>query len=441
MKRFKKILKWTGVILGALAAIGLIANAWFVWTTDARLERQLAAIREAGDPLTLADLAQQPIPPEKNAATYLRRAKPDVLAIENEIGQWIEAEKQQDLWQYFSEKQPMPERMHKAVKAIYAAHPKVVGLLQQAVDCPDYDAQLNYALSPSQFMEQILPIVQEFRSYERVLRYRTPSLVLDGNCDEAASMALAIFRLARHAEHTPMLTGYLVAVTIQNIAVNCANNALQAGPVSQETRRALDAELAVQERMEGYARAIKSDRAFGLDSFRDFPLRGFWLYSRGYWNQYESEYLDMMEAFVGLAGDPRPYRETEKAIHKVQSSTMPPKSTFAQQIFPALQATHHAVARTRAMIRCLRVLIALKTHVPASSNVAPKLTELGLPAETTADPFTGDPLHVKKLPRGWLVYSVGPNFQDDGGKLDNPVTGDVGIGPPPAAKPAEPAKK
>ena len=32
-------------------------------TTDARLERQLAAIRDAGDPLTLADLARKPIPP------------------------------------------------------------------------------------------------------------------------------------------------------------------------------------------------------------------------------------------------------------------------------------------------------------------------------------------------------------------------------------------
>ena len=61
--------------LGGLVAIGLIANAWFVWTTDRRLEGQLAAIRAAGEPLTLADLARKPIPPEQNAATYLRRAE------------------------------------------------------------------------------------------------------------------------------------------------------------------------------------------------------------------------------------------------------------------------------------------------------------------------------------------------------------------------------
>ena len=83
--------------------------------------------------------------------------------------------------------------------------------------------------------------------------------------------------------------------------------------------------------------------------------------------------------------------------------------------------TFQAVADTRSMIRSLRVLNALQTHVPAGSNEVPKLTELGLPAETITDPFTGEPLHVKKTPQGWLVYSVGPNFQDDGGKLDDPA--------------------
>ena len=80
------------------------------------------------------------------------------------------------------------------------------------------------------------------------------------------------------------------------------------------------------------------------------------------------------------------------------------------------------------------MLNALQTHVPAGSKEVPKLSELGLPAETTTDPFNGEPLHVKKLPQGWLVYSVGRNFKDDGGKLDDSVNGDVGVGPPTAEK-------
>ncbi len=112
--------------------------------------------------------------------------------------------------------------------------------------------------------------------------------------------------------------------------------------------------------------------------------------------------------------------------------------SLAALLFPALEAAYVAVTRTRAEIRSLRVLNALQTHVPAGSNETPKLSELGLPVETTTDPFTGEPLHVKKTPQGWLVYSVGPNRQDDGGKLDDPRDGDVGVGPPPAnSQPAD----
>jgi hypothetical protein len=99
----------------------------------------------------------------------------------------------------------------------------------------------------------------------------------------------------------------------------------------------------------------------------------------------------------------------------------------------SLGATFSSVARVRADIRALRVLNAMQTHVLAGSNEIPKLSELGLPANTTTDPFNGQPLHVKKTAQGWLIYSVGRNLRDDGGKLDDP-DGDVGVGPPkPAA--------
>ena len=168
---------------------------------------------------------------------------------------------------------------------------------------------------------------------------------------------------------------------------------MQTGPVSKGIRDALETELAIQERMDGYAGMMKSERAFGLDSFKGFPLRNVWLFSRGYWNRAESEYLDAMHAFVELTRDPRPYRDTEGSIRSIKARVSHP---LTQLIVPAIEATHQAVARTRAMIRCLRVLNALQIRVPAGSDEVPKLSDLGLPAETTTDPYTGEPLHVKK---------------------------------------------
>jgi hypothetical protein len=49
----------------------------------------------------------------------------------------------------------------------------------------------------------------------------------------------------------------------------------------------------------------------------------------------------------------------------------------------------------------------------------------------TIDPFNGKSLIVKKAPEGWMVYSVGSDLVDNGGKLDGRT--DVGAGPNSAA--------
>jgi hypothetical protein len=91
-----------------------------------------------------------------------------------------------------------------------------------------------------------------------------------------------------------------------------------------------------------------------------------------------------------------------------------------------------AVNRTRAKGRALRVLNALQARVPPESKEAPKLSDLALPPEAITDPYSGKPLRVKRLPSGWVVYAVGRDLKDDGGKVDQ-IT-DVGFGPPEAGQ-------
>jgi hypothetical protein len=82
MKRFKRILKWIAIATGATVAILLVLNAYFVWNTGTRLERRLTELRQAGDPVQIADFARAPVSPEKNADVYLRRAADDLDAIQ-----------------------------------------------------------------------------------------------------------------------------------------------------------------------------------------------------------------------------------------------------------------------------------------------------------------------------------------------------------------------
>ncbi len=397
-------------------AIVLIANALFVWITDSRLERQLAAIRAAGDPVTLADLARPPIPPEKNAATYLRRAEAGVAAIEKETAEVHPASECPGFI--------MLPKDQKTVNAAFAAYPNVLPLLEQAAACPDYDVQLDYTLPPQEFQTKLLDLVNQVRSPARVLRYRARLEVAAGNRDEAVRTAVLILQLGRHFDHNPMIVSHLVAIAVRGIAIDSANEALQTGTVSKEVHDALDAELAIQQPMKGFASALKSERLFVMANFQE-GIFNFWL-SRGFWYSEKSACLELFPTLIALADDPRPYSQVEQTIDGEGK-----KAILASLLAPSLKAAYVANTRAKAMMRSLRVLNALQAHPVQGSDTIPKLTDLGLPAEAITDPFNGEPLHVKKTPQGWFVYSVGPNLKDDGGKVDDPNNGDVGVGPPP----------
>ncbi len=413
-------------------AIGLLANAWFVWTTDTRLEQQLAEICAAGDPLTLADLVRPPIPPEKNAYTYLRRVEGYCEAIDEEL--WANDGFKQ--WSLSSG--PMPSECQKIVKAAIEAHPKVIQLLQRAAGCQGYNPDFDYTLSREGFLEtQLFPRMVGIRACGRVLRPLVYLLVAEGKYDDAARTGLLLFPLARHFDHNPTINSYLVALVIRGVAVDSVSFVLQSGPTSQNVRNAIDSELALDNCMAGFVWAVKSERAYGIESFGTFPFRNSWLVNRGRWNHQELDYLDTVREFLPIASELPPYRRGEETIRQIEAQRGISTGVFAKQCLGLFGASYEAVTRTRAQIRCLRVLNALQTHVSVGSDEVPKLSKLGLPAETTTDPFTGEPLKVKKTPRGWLVYSVGMNLRDDGGKIDYPSNSDVGVGPPPEAKAIE----
>ena len=55
------------------------------------------------------------------------------------------------------------------------------------------------------------------------------------------------------------------------------------------------------------------------------------------------------------------------------------------------------------------------------------LEDLSLPKAATIDPFSGEPLKLKRTDDGWIIYSVGDNGVDDGGDLA--YGKDIGLAP------------
>jgi len=71
-------------------------------------------------------------------------------------------------------------------------------------------------------------------------------------------------------------------------------------------------------------------------------------------------------------------------------------------------------------------LNAIEGHRPWNGK-SPQLAELGLPVDAITDPYDGSHIKVKQVGNDWLIYCVGTNLKDDGGKLEK--LEDVGLGP------------
>ncbi len=416
MKRAKKILLWTGISLGTLIAILLICAACYSWILGSRLEKKLAAIKAAGDPICLADLARKSVPPEQNGMTYLLRANDDMNAVVNEV---YDLKSFQE-WQYY------PEDLKK-IKDALDAYPKVYPLLQQVVERPDFDSKLDYNLPPSKLLGAICDQNNSgfIRAPERYLLARAKLLIFQGDRDEAMRSVILICRLSRQAEHEPLITNYLVSRAVEGIALECANEVLQSGPVGDQIRADLEAELSLHGSMRNFRTALKSERAFSMDCFRHELPRP-WILS----NLWQISTLDLYEQYLNYSLHPYSDWAAEEDIQQAKSKSI--FNMFVELARPAYRSALISAYRCQAWVRAVRIINALQKKSPLDGDKIPTMTELGLPDEVGVDPFNGKPMIIKKLPEGWLVYSVGENLKDDGGKVkrveDGPLL-DIGLGP------------
>lgn len=413
----KKILKWTGIVLGSLIVVLLVANAVFVWRSGAALESRLQAIRDAGDPLCLADLAREPIPPEENAAVYYRRAKGDLHAISKEL----ETLRNSAGWP----DGPVSLENLRTIEQAISAYPDVFPLVQQAADCSDYYSDADYGVPFAMFVSGGLEELQSCRSVARYLRDRSLLLTAKGERNEALGASILGFQLARHLDREPTLVAPLVAIAVRGTAITSANRALRAGPVADSTTDALDAELARHDLTESYRQALITERACGLTVFNEMNLGRVWP-ARGYWNNAVIYYLDVLESQLALASEP--YHQVLQAGPTAVSRPVSPWAVLTDLVLPAIHAAREATERNRATMRCLRALNAV-TRLERQGVEVTGLNDLKLPAEETIDPFTGKPLLMNKLPNGWVIYSVGKDLEDNGGKVDD--LSDFGLGPVP----------
>jgi hypothetical protein len=427
--RSKRFWKRLAIGFCLVAAVLLIVNGVLAWRAEHRLQQRISLIRAEGAPAAISDLAPEPIPDEENAAAILKRITPRINAFAHDEGTFsttpvgLAYDERDDLGE-----PPTPEQMA-AIRAIVDKYPELDGDLAAAAACDRYGSLVDFSLDQDQFIEAVIELQGPIRQAVRFLNYKNIVDLADGRQQQAVDRGMGMLRLARLYDNEPTLVSFLVGVAVRRYAIASLYDALAAGPISAEMHAALDAELARHDGSRRLVNALKSERAIGAGWF-DALGKGRLFFAHSFaWPMkgYQIGVLDAMNEHIRVAETP--WHEI-RAQFGTADSPAPPSGhgVMADLLVPAVRASFHANARGLAMLRSLRIYNSLRQFKVKNGREATGLADLNLPAAATMDPYSGQPLKLKRTDDGWMVYSVMVNGLDDGG--DFVEHKDYGVAPP-----------
>jgi hypothetical protein len=385
-------------------------------------------IREAGDPLYFTDYANEPIPNEQNAYFYLMQASSDADRFNEELNE-IQSH---DFTDGLLGTEELSQQTLDALAKQIDASPELFANLDRAAKCPRYRAEIDY----DQGIAAELPHTTVLRATTRALTAQALVSASRGDGDGALMACVTGLHIQRHVQHDPTLITLLSALASQDQLLVVAHRVLVTSSTSEQARNELDRALAEIDNYRALIGALKGERSLGVLTFKQLregkldsldgssSVPGFVNgvgFGQAYVNDDESTYIRLMNESIELVNQPRSQRTPALESMEQELNGGGFRQIVTRLLLPSLLQAITPMERVEARLRCLQTFRALQDQDAVDQMEIP------------TDPFTGNPLVVKKRDEEWLIYSVGPNLQDDQGdiSIDNGVyrSPDIGFGP------------
>ncbi len=422
--------------LQALVVLLVILIASFVCfriNLRSKLNSRLDAIRAAGYPATCAELdAWYTIPQTaENAAGVFM----DSISHYNK---WQDEEKQKLLPIVGQAQLPLrTEPLTEETKALMAQY---LADNRQALELLHKGAAIEHSRYPidlSKGFAAQMPALGFIRDGARLLELEAVVHAENGKTEEAIDSIKSIFGLARSLSKEPILVLQLVRIACQSLAVSTLEQAVNRTEFSDEQLADLNQTLINAEDPCAMPRAFVGERCSGLSIFTmpaakvppmldmtdndpnplGAPAISFYRFT-GLADMDAVLYLDMMNDYIeALKLAPEQRQEAADAV-EARLEKISRIHVVLHIIMPALSRCTTIDIRVAAQLRTTQTGLAVQRYRLATDKLPDTLAEL-VPAYLDAvpkDPFDGKELRYKKLETGFVVYSIGEDGSDDGGK-------------------------
>jgi hypothetical protein len=301
----------------------------------------------------------------------------------------------------------------------------------------------RYPVDTSMGPYALLPHLPQLRRLAQISRMDMALALDSGNTTEATASVTCLLKMARTLDEEPLLISQLVRVAILRMAV-----------VSLERRLAVDGLTAAEMtditeaipdggETNWLTRALIGERAIGIPTFRmssaeiarltqgdqpftelavGRPLPGrqpVLMRLTGFFDRDLNFYLQAMETNITLVQQSPPRSLALTNINDQLGRTALRKKFFLSAMaLPSLSRVTVRQAETLAYVASAQAALAVERFRSSQARLPATLDEL-VPQFLRAvpsDPFDGTPLRYRRLPIGYVIYSVDVDGKDDGGR-------------------------
>ncbi len=410
------VVAWVRV---AVSAVAVVLCAAPVWGEQApgyghEVQARLDALKAKGEPVTLADLTPEPIPPEENAATIYRQAFEAYV----EPNEQVEEVQSKDFEDWTAE--DLAE-----VRAWVEENQRAIALAKRAAaveKCQFLDKYTGY--------DQKLPHLPGMRNMARLLLNSVILHLEDGLPKTALEEGWVQLRLVEHLGSEKELIEYLVGhalvsyarVSLQSVLGSPEAEGLDLGPVAQALEQ-----LSTADRLTEVFRgecvfvldAMIRPEDLGLDAQQAEALKTpgtlrTWLDSEGIAT------IEGVEKLVALAAKPwyQTAAERQNLDVWIRKGLLFRKLPLTRMLMPGLVRTLLRQAERQTWLAQMALGVELEMHRRAAGSYPDTLDDLKLTHldEAPVDPCSGKPFRYRKEGEGYLLYSLGENGVDDDGE-------------------------
>jgi hypothetical protein len=426
---------WSLASLTLLALIGTVAG-WRMHRISQLNRRVRAAVDELDrtDPgwrLDQIEANRAEVPEKENGARWV------VAAVKLLPSGWPPSE----FYELFpSDKLDPPEqldakryaRLRKELDAVRPA----VAKARELTDRPRGRHRITYATNP---VNTLLKDQQDVRTVAALLRYDALRRAQDGDPGGALRSCRAALNAGRSIGDEPLSISQLIRIACGTVACSTAERVLAQGEPPPDELAALQKALEQEALHPGLLIALRGERATsnalfeGVESGAISPadLEGMgrpaswqdrllgWQF-RDYFRAEHAEMLPLLTRRIEIAH--LPLHEQAEAEYRLarEADKDARRHLLTALLLPALDRVAQAFRRYQAQLRCLAACLAAERFRRDHGRWPDSLRQLTRKylRAVPSDPFDGKPLRYKRLEDGVIVYSVGPDATDNGGKLD-----------------------